>query len=392
MTYAGDRKVIDADSHLIELDDFLHSFADPKDRDLIPPMNAQRELPVVQAGLDRGRELFAKRQADPAVMKKFEDGLLDAKKSGWNRLGAFDPAERSHAMNLFGFDLQLVLPTFTYHQVGHAKDPEVLMAGARTLNRAMGAFCADDKRFLAVGYIPLTLGPEAAGQLMDEGFKDGCFTFMVDTNEPDPKKRSYTHPDYDPVWARFADRGAPFVVHVAVTGEFEAIPRSFFNNGHKKVELGGDAPSGAIGMVAIANTVQLFLAAMIFDDVFTRHPKLKGISMEFGAVWLPSWLQSMDVGHDVFKVFMPNLMERETPPSDHARRHLKFAPFPGEPIGWITEQVGSDLLVFASDYPHPEGTSDPIGKFEKTMTDCTRADMDKFYYQNMEDVLGMKLA
>ena len=55
-------------------------------------------------------------------------------------------------------------------------------------------------------------------------------------------------------------------------------------------------------------------------------------------------------------------------------------------------EPGRDLLVFASDYPHPEGTSDPIGKFEKTMPDCTQDDMDKFYYRNMEDVLGVELA
>ena len=30
-----------------------------------------------------------------------------------NRLGAFDPAERSHALDLFGFKIQLVLPTFS---------------------------------------------------------------------------------------------------------------------------------------------------------------------------------------------------------------------------------------------------------------------------------------
>jgi hypothetical protein len=29
--------------------------------------------------------------------------------------------------------------------------------------------------------------------------------------------------------------------------------------------------------------------------------------------------------------------------------------------------VGPDLLVFASDYTHPEGTSDPIGRFEAAL-------------------------
>jgi len=76
MNYAGDRTVIDADSHLIELDDLLASFADPSERHLIPPMEAQRQLPVNAEGLARGRELFERRQNDPEVMAKFEAGLL----------------------------------------------------------------------------------------------------------------------------------------------------------------------------------------------------------------------------------------------------------------------------------------------------------------------------
>ena len=62
MSYAQHRKIIDADSHVIELDDFLHAVADEEHKDLIPLMSSQKELPVVEAGLARGRELFEKRQ------------------------------------------------------------------------------------------------------------------------------------------------------------------------------------------------------------------------------------------------------------------------------------------------------------------------------------------
>ena len=36
-------------------------------------------------------------------MAKFEASLLDARKSGWSRIGAFDPGERSHCLDLLGF-------------------------------------------------------------------------------------------------------------------------------------------------------------------------------------------------------------------------------------------------------------------------------------------------
>ena len=119
MTYAEHRKIIDVDSHVIELDDFLERAATKEDRKLLPKMSEQKELPVTQVGLDRGRELFEKRSEDPETMAKFEAALLDNTKSGWNRLGAFDSKERSHVLDLFGFRIQWVLPTFAFHQVAH---------------------------------------------------------------------------------------------------------------------------------------------------------------------------------------------------------------------------------------------------------------------------------
>lgn len=387
MTYAGKRKIIDVDSHVIELDDFLANAASEADLALLPRMSDQTELPVVQAGLDRGRELFAKRQNDPEVMAKFEASLLDNRKSGWNRLGAFDAKERSHTLDLFGFRMQLVLPTFSFHQIAHVDDPAVLEAGARTLNRAMGTFCSHDDRLKAIGYVPLTLGPELALKVMRQGFDDGCYTFMVDTNEPDAERLSFTHPDFDPIWALFAQTNAPFVVHVAVNGHYQAIPQSFKHNGKETIELGGDAPAGEIGFVTIKNSAEIFLSAMIFDGVFDRHPALRGISMEHGAFWVPSWLQALDYTATLFK----HKREFSELPSETAKKHLKFSPFAGEPVGWIIENVGREMIVFASDYPHPEGTSDPIRKFEAAMSNCDQATMDAFYHGNMEELMGITL-
>lgn len=383
MSYAGTRKIIDVDSHVIELDDFLANAATDADKPLLPSMSAQSELPVMQEGLDRGRELFAKRQNDPEVMAKFEASLFDARKSGWSRLGAFDPDERSHTLNIFGYEMQWILPTFSFHQIAHVTEPDVLEVGARTLNRAMGAFCKNDERLKAIGYIPLTLGPDVALKIMEQGFADGCYSFMIDTNEPNDDRPSFTHPDFDPVWANFAEHKTPFIVHVAVNGHYKSIPQSFKNNGKTTIELGGDAPAGEIGLVTIKNSAEIFLSAMIFDGVFERHPGLRGISQEHGAFWVPSWLKALDYTASLFR-HRRKFVEL---PSETARRHLKFSPFAGEPIGWIIDNIGPDLLCYASDYPHPEGTSDPIRKFETTMENCDEATMDAFYHGNIQALM-----
>jgi predicted TIM-barrel fold metal-dependent hydrolase len=140
-------------------------------------------------------------------------------------------------------------------------------------------------------------------------------------------------------------------------------------------------------LVTINNSAEIFLSAMVFDGVFERHPELRGISMEHGAFWLPSWLRALDYTASVFR----RKREFAEPPSVTAKRHLKVSPFAGEPVGWIIDNVGPELLVFASDYPHPEGTSDPIRKFEAAMASCDQATMDAFYHGNMAELMGISI-
>ncbi len=47
MTYAAHRRIIDVDSHVIELEDFLYEAATSDERALLPSMSDQSELPLV---------------------------------------------------------------------------------------------------------------------------------------------------------------------------------------------------------------------------------------------------------------------------------------------------------------------------------------------------------
>jgi hypothetical protein len=44
--------------------------------------------------------------------------------------------------------------------------------------------------------------------------------------------------------------------------------------------------------------------------------------------------------------------------------------------------------MFATDYPHHEGTDDPIGRFERTMTGCSEVARTKFYNANFRSLMG----
>ena len=129
---------------------------------------------------------------------------------------------------------------------------------------------------------------------------------------------------------------------------------------------------------------------LIFDGVLERFPQLKIGVIELGAVWVPGFLRQLDAAFVAFERHEERLKKLSLTPSDYVRRQLKFTPFPTEPVGGLIEQAGEELFLFSSDYPHPEGSHDPIGKFEHSLDARAigpRA-RERFYHQNFDGLFG----
>ena len=92
-----------------------------------------------------------------------------------------------------------------------------------------------------------------------------------------------------------------------------------------------------------------------------------------------SWMHHLDYAQRAFRRTEEPLRRLADQPSDYVSRHLKFTPFPGEPVGWMIEQAGPELFMFSTDYPHPEGGRDPLAKFEETLDGVSQADQERFY-------------
>jgi predicted TIM-barrel fold metal-dependent hydrolase len=61
---------------------------------------------------------------------------------------------------------------------------------------------------------------------------------------------------------------------------------------------------------------------------------------------------------------------------------MAFTPFPLEDVGNMIQQSNPDLYLFSSDYPHIEGTRDPIGRFERSLDDAPEDVRSRFYSEN----------
>jgi predicted TIM-barrel fold metal-dependent hydrolase len=377
MTYADGLAIYDADSHLMELPGWLEEHAEPAERELLRPLH----LGAAGALADREVARAEGRRDDPDAARRLEDRLMTAK--GWSALGAFEPAERSRALDLLGFDRQLVFSTFAATQFT-GSNLERAYAGARAHNRAMGAWCGEDPRLIGVGFVPLD-DPERATAAVGDVIAFGCGA--VHLPSAPPRDKAPTHPDFAPMWARIADAGLPVVLHLG--GQGAMIKPTFHNNGRPVTDLygGGENLRAKDGM-AMHMAPEVFVSTLIFDGLFDTHPDLMVGVIEQGAEWVVPWLPRLDRMQHAFNKTEPDLAALELKASEYVHRNVRATPFVGERVGWMIEQAGEDLFLFSSDYPHPEGHRDPIAKFEATMDGVGEQARRRFYRDNLADLLG----
>jgi predicted TIM-barrel fold metal-dependent hydrolase len=254
------------------------------------------------------------------------------------------------------------------------------------LNTALLDFCSGDSRLLAVASVSLK-DPVRATASATKAIEAGAAAILVPSAAPGD--RAPTHPDLDPFWEVLAESDTPFVLHVGGGGTL--LDRAFHNNDMPVPDhLGGGENIRSKDYLAIHHSPAIFLGVLVLDGLFDRFPKLRGGCIEQGAAWVPSWIRHLDCAQRSFLRTEEPLTRLSMRPSEFVSRHLKFTPFPGEPVGWMIEQAGPELFMFSSDYPHPEGSTDPVGKFEATLAGIEEPSLDRFYSENFLEMMGSR--
>jgi predicted TIM-barrel fold metal-dependent hydrolase len=379
MTYAGTRVIHDADSHLMELADCLDPFMDAKTRaryDALPKLKA---WPRDSKWVTDARA----KQADAA----FRDGAAAnvMLRKDYDALGAFTREDRPRALDELGFASQLVFTTWCLGNFGlDDTDPELAYATAEAHNRMMTAFCSVDRRFLGTAYVPLADFDSAKAAAM-AAIAMGAKGLMVPSICP--KGHSPSHVAFDPVWRMAEEAGLPILFHV---GGEEKLNPDYFTNGMPKVKdfHGGEENFTSVSYMMIPHSVMLSLAAMIFDGVLDRHPKLRVGVIELGASWLPGWMRFMDAGADAFRKGEERLQKLSLKPSEFVRRQVRVTPYPHEDAGWIIKNAGEEVCLFSSDYPHVEGGRNPLKRFDDSLSGMPQRAVDRFYADNFVDLMG----
>jgi predicted TIM-barrel fold metal-dependent hydrolase len=214
------------------------------------------------------------------------------------------------------------------------KDDELKAACFRAVNAHLAEYCAHSPdRLVGVGVVSLHDVPSAIRDLENSvriGLKGSLITGS-------PGAEGFGAPQFDPFWAAAQAMDIPLTMHdLQVRGE---------------VAFTG----GRLNYFMLPMEIQTALADMIIGGVFDRFPKLKVVSAENDVGWLPHFVHRLE--H-----FCTKIGARSCPvtrlPSEVVRTNIwASTQFENATIiEYVSKAVGSDRIMWGSDYPHPDST------------------------------------
>jgi predicted TIM-barrel fold metal-dependent hydrolase len=269
--------------------------------------------------------------------------------------GAFDAEQRDKELDADGVAGEVIFPDADAItgmagppfgaglSAGEITDAEHAFAGAHAHNRFLVDLCAHSpERRGGVGLVPITHDPErAVGEIEWLAQQPGIRGIMIPTMWRDHPP--YNHPQYDRVWAACQAAALPVHTH------------------------SGEAPQEEYGehigiyLAEVAWWTHRPMWHLLFSGAFERFPDLKFVVTEAAAYWAADmmwkWDQYMGGGHTTKK--MAKLLEGKISklPSEYFGTNLFIgaSTMSREEIR-RRHVIGCDVIMWGTDYPHPEGT------------------------------------
>jgi predicted TIM-barrel fold metal-dependent hydrolase len=387
-----DFPVFDADNHMYETREALTKFIPDAYAGVIDYVEVHGRTKIVVRGQISNyipNPTFDVVAAPGAQEEYFRHGNPDGKSyreimgKPIRAVPAFrEPSARLELLDELGIDRALMFPTLASLVEERLRDdPDATHAVIHALNEWMAEqwTFGYEGRIFPTPVITLPIVEKAIEEL--EWVVDHGARVVLIRPAPVPGlrgTRSFALPEFDPFWQRVVDLGVLVTLHASdsgytrytnewegVRGEFLAFRPTAFS-------------AVAMGHRAIEDAV----TSLVCHGVLTRFPTLKIALVENGSEWVPSLLRKFEAVY--------GKMPQEFPehPVTAFKRNLYVHPFHEEnPVG-LVKLLGADHVIFGSDYPHPEGMSDPIA-FVDELDGLPDEDVRRVMGGNMVELLGL---
>ena len=379
--------VFDADNHMYETQEALTKFL---------PANRKHVIDYVEMGgrtkiVVRGQvsdyipnptfDVVARPGAQEEYFRHGSGGKSYRESMGepMKSIPAFrGPAARLEVMDELGLDYALMFPTLASLVEERMKDdPELTHDVIHAFNEWMyetWSFNYQDRIF-ATPVITLPIVDRALEEL-EWCLARGARTVLV-RPAPVPGFRGSRSPgleEFDPFWQACVKAGIPVSMHVSDSGYAEML--NVWEPGDEYLPF---RPT-AFRMVALGKrSIEDAMAAMVCHGAFSRNPELRILSIENGADWVPHLFKGLK---DVYAKMPQSFLED---PVEAFKRCVYISPFWEDDFTDIAKMVGTDRVVFGSDWPHPEGMKDPVA-FVDDLAGLPEQDIAKIMGGNMMEL------
>jgi uncharacterized protein len=273
-----------------------------------------------------------------------------------------------------GIDVQVVYPNIMA-MASHLDDGDLAAAMCRAYNN----YTADKSkafngRVRGIAAVALQK-PDEAAQELRRAIKDLGLVGTVVTGTVG--QRNLDDPYFEPFFREANDLGAAVGVHW-ITGCFDSPGQERFK-----------APYFYIHMVGMPFNLMIGIMTLIGGGVMEKYPRIKFVFLEIGAAWLPYWMWRMD-DHYSRSMHHPDGVPKK--PSDYVKSESCFVSCEPDEDGLAHTAgvIGTDRIVFASDYPH--GDCDfphSVTKFRKR-SDISEEIKEKILWENAARLYGIR--
>jgi len=297
--------------------------------------------------------------------------------------GASTPEGRLAAMDVMGIERQLIFPQVVLAQPAWSAHPS---AGAvlREYNDAVLRWTAAGHgrlRPTALLNLATIEGAIAEAERVAAG---GARAVFIQDAVP-PGGHSPAAPEVDPLWALLAGAGVPVTLHIGGQGGFfgsEAWPDADLL---RPGSFSTGEPVGPHMLATMHLAAQNYLATMLYGGVFDRHPGLRIGVIELGAMWVGPFVDLLEDRLQVSRRLRDGLHRR---PTEVFVDQIRVTPFFWERTARQIERYGMpEIYAFSTDFPHPEGGTDPIGRMAADIETLGDDAIEAFFVRNAELLL-----
>ncbi len=293
-----------------------------------------------------------------------------------------EPAAREATLDALGLAGCLLFPTLgMIYEAPLADDPGAVCHLFRAFNRWLVEdwTCNYHDRIFAAPYLTLA-DPAWAVEELTWALDQGARIVVMRPAAPTTAlgRRSPFDTMFDGFWRLADDAGITVVVHAADSG---VSSNGYAEDGFAATFSGGWKPS--IKSFAIEQAIRDYLLSLIFENHLDRFPNLRIASVENGAQFLPDLLAKLRSTADK----MPGYWKND--PVDTLRRHVWINPFWEDDVTVVAECMGTDRVIFGSDWPHVEGLPEPLD-YVRELKGFDADETRRILFDNVQELLALR--